>query len=121
MVSTKPAGGYRLIVGERRLRASKRAGIMTIPAIIRDVDEAMSLELAMVENLQREDLNPIDEAHGYEALMEIAGVTQADVADRVGKDRSTVANAVRLLALPPEVSSTRTHAVVPLQTPGVGQ
>lgn len=103
MVRTRPAGGYRLIVGERRLRASKRAGLTTIPAIIRDVDEAMSLELAMVENLQREDLNPIDEAHGYEALMEIAGVTQADVADRVGKDRSTVANAVRLLALPPEV------------------
>lgn len=103
MVSTKATGGYRLIVGERRLRASKRAGLTTIPAIIRDVDDAMSLELAMVENLQREDLNPIDEARGYEALMEIAGVTQADVADRVGKDRSTVANAVRLLALPPDV------------------
>jgi ParB family chromosome partitioning protein len=93
------SGGYGLIAGERRLRAAKLAGLETVPAIVRDVDETGALELALVENLQREDLNPIDEARGYEALMEVAGLAQADVADRVGKDRSTVANAVRLLDL----------------------
>ena len=103
VVRALAGGGYGLIAGERRLRAAKLAGLETIPAIVRDVDETGALELALVENLQREDLNPIDEARGYEALMEVAGLAQADVADRVGKDRSTVANAVRLLDLDPEV------------------
>ncbi len=98
-----PAGGYRLIAGERRLRAAKLAGLRTIPAVVREADEAEALELALVENLQREDLNPIDEAHGYESLMEVSGASPAEVAERVGKDRSTVANAVRLLALPDDV------------------
>jgi len=97
------SGGYGLIAGERRLRAAKLAGLETVPAIVREVDETGALELALVENLQREDLNPIDEAHGYEALMEVAGLAQADVAERVGKDRSTVANAMRLLDLDAEV------------------
>jgi ParB family chromosome partitioning protein len=97
------SGGFGLVVGERRLRAAKLAGLETIPAIVREVDERAGLEIALVENLQREDLNPIDEARGYEALMEISGETQADVAGRVGKDRSTVANALRLLELPADV------------------
>jgi ParB family chromosome partitioning protein len=97
------SGRYRLIVGERRWRAARMAGLERMPAVVRESDDASSIALALVENLQREDLNPIDEAHGYEALMEVAGVSQVEVAERVGKDRSTVANALRLLDLPPEV------------------
>ena len=103
VVRLLPTGGYGLIAGERRLRAARLAGLETVPAVVRDVDESGALELALVENLQREDLNPIDEARGYETLMEVTGVTQTEVAERVGKDRSTVANAVRLLDLPLEV------------------
>ena len=96
-------GRYRLVVGERRWRAARLAGLDRVPAVVRESDDAGSIVLALVENLQREDLNPIDEAHGYEALMEVGGVSQVDVAERVGKDRSTVANALRLLDLPPDV------------------
>lgn len=96
-------GAYQLVAGERRLRAARMAGLERVPAIVRDVDETGALELALVENLQREDLNPIDEARGYESLMEIAGATQSEIAERVGKDRSTVANSVRLLDLPGDV------------------
>jgi len=103
VVRRLPNGRYGLIVGERRLRAAKRAGLESMPAIVRDVEEAEALEIALVENLQREDLNPIDEAQGYEALMEMGGLSQAEVAERVGKDRSTVANALRLLDLDSEV------------------
>jgi len=103
IVRQLPTGVYQLVAGERRLRASRLAGLEMVPAIIRDVDETGALEIAMVENLQREDLNPIDEARGYESLMELSGATQADVAARVGRDRSTVANSIRLLDLPPDV------------------
>ena len=103
VVRRLPTGGYGLIAGERRLRAARMAGLETVPAIVREADEGGALELALVENLQREDLNPIDEARGYEALMEVSDVTQSDVAERVGKDRSTVANAMRLLELPIEI------------------
>jgi len=103
VVRATPGGGYRLIAGERRLRASRMAGLEMIPAIVRNVDESAGLELALVENLQREDLDPIDEAHGYEALMEVSGLTLAEVAERVGKNRSTVSNALRLLDLPLEI------------------
>jgi ParB family chromosome partitioning protein len=103
LVRQLATGAYQLVAGERRLRAARLAGLDVVPAIIRDVDETGALELAMVENLQREDLNPIDEARGYESLMEMSGATQADVAERVGRDRSTVANCVRLLELPPDV------------------
>lgn len=96
-------GRYRLVAGERRWRAARLAGLESIAAVVRNSDEAGSIALALVENLQREDLNPIDEAHGYETLMEVAGVSQVDVAERVGKDRSTVANALRLLDLPGDV------------------
>ena len=97
------AGRYRLVAGERRWRAARLAGLERLHAVVRNSDEAVAIAMALVENLQREDLNPLDEAHGYESLMEVAGVTQTDVAERVGKDRSTVANALRLLDLPTEV------------------
>lgn len=96
-------GGYELIAGERRFRAAQRLGWTEIPAIIRDVDDKVLLSLAMVENLQRADLNPIEEAEGYEQLIKDFSLTQQDVADIVGKDRSTVANTLRLLALPASV------------------
>ena len=103
VVRQLPTGVYQLVAGERRLRAARLAGLEVVPAIVRDVGETGALELALVENLQREDLNPIDEAHGYESLMELSGATQADVSERVGRARSTVANALRLLELPPDV------------------
>ena len=99
VVRPLPSGRYGLIVGERRLRAAKLAGLELVPAVVREAEEPEALEIALVENLQREDLNPVDEAQGYEALMEMSGLSQAEVAERVGKDRSTVANALRLLEL----------------------
>ncbi len=103
VVRPLPTGGYGLVVGERRLRAARLAGFETIPAVVREVGEEEALALALVENLQRENLNPIDEARGYEALMEIGGGGHAEVGERVGKDRSTIANALRLLELPLDV------------------
>jgi len=97
--------GYRLIAGERRWRAAELAGLREIPAIVREASEAEAFELALVENLQRADLNPIEEAEGYRRLMEEHRLTQEMVSQRVGKDRSTVANALRLLGLPDEVKS----------------
>lgn len=94
---------YELIAGERRWRASKRAGLQTIPAIVRTVESELSLEQALVENLHREDLSPLEEAAAYHQLMEEFGLTQERVAERVGKSRSTVANTIRLLQLPPSV------------------
>ena len=103
-VRPSPKGeGYELIAGERRFRAAQRLGWSEIPAIVRDVDDQMLLSLAMVENLQRADLNPIEEAEGYEQLIREFSLTQQEVADIVGKDRSTVANTLRLLALPASV------------------
>ncbi len=94
---------YQIVVGERRFRAAREAGLKMIPAVIREVDEREMLEIALVENVQREDLNPVDEAEAYRVLNEQFGMTQAQIADRVGKNRSTVANAMRLLGLPEEV------------------
>jgi ParB family chromosome partitioning protein len=91
---------YELILGERRLRAAKLAGRGTIPAIVRDVDDADSLRHALMENLQREDLNPMEEARGYQALKDGFGLTVGDIAAMIGKDRSTIANSLRLLNLP---------------------
>ena len=98
--------GYRIIAGERRWRAAQRAGLLKVPVVVRVVPEASErqlLELALVENLQREDLNPVDEALAYQRLVEEFGLTQEQVAAAVGKDRSSVANYVRLLKLPDEV------------------
>lgn len=105
-VTVRPAfdgHGYELIAGERRLRAALRLGWTDIPALIRQVDDKTLLTLALVENLQRADLNPIEEALGYRRLMEEFSLTQQQVAEIVGKDRSTVANLLRLLDLPPLV------------------
>ncbi|HEX8435108.1 ParB/RepB/Spo0J family partition protein [Archangium sp.] len=99
----KDGEGYKLIAGERRWRASQLAGLHEIPAIVREVTEVEAFELALVENLQRADLNPMEEADGYHRLVEEFGLTQEQVAQRVGKERSTVANALRLLGLPEDV------------------
>ena len=96
-------GGYELIAGERRLRAAQSLGWEKIPAVKRHVDDRTVLTLALIENLQRDDLSPVDEARGYERLIAEFNLTQQDVADAVGRDRSTVANALRLLKLPPPV------------------
>ncbi len=95
-------GTYQIIAGERRWQASKAADIKTVPVRVVDVDEGKALELALIENLQRSDLNPIEEAYGYKRLMERNGMTQADVAQAMAKGRSTIANALRLLELPEE-------------------
>jgi ParB family transcriptional regulator, chromosome partitioning protein len=95
--------GYELIAGERRLRACQALGWARIPAVKRDVDDRTVLTLALIENLQRDDLSPVDEARGYERLIAEFNLAQQDVADAVGRDRSTVANALRLLKLPAAV------------------
>lgn len=103
LVQKDGRGGYRLIAGERRWRAAQKAGLSEIPALVHDGNEGESFELALVENLQREDLSPLEAAEGYRKLMEERRWTQEQVADRVGKQRATVANALRLLNLPAEV------------------
>jgi len=96
-------GFFQLIAGERRWRAAQRAGPLRIPTVIRETTEHAALEIALIENLQREDLNPIEEAQAYERLIGEFGMTQDEVARRVGKNRTTVSNMLRLLRLPPEV------------------
>ena len=91
--------GYELIAGERRLRAARAAGLLTIPAIIRDVDPFKQAQMALIENVQREDLNPIDRAQAYRSLIDHLGLTQAELANRLGEDRSSIANYLRLLDL----------------------
>ena len=104
VVRRAPAnGGYELIAGERRLRACQQLGWERIPAVQRDADDRTLLTLALIENLQRDDLSPVDEARGYERLIAEFKLAQQDVADAVGRDRSTVANALRLLKLPEDV------------------
>lgn len=93
-------GSYHLIAGERRLRAAQKAGLTEVPAILRDFDGLDSLEVALIENLQREDLNPVDEARAYQRLIDQFNRTHAEISEKVGKDRSTVTNLVRLLRLP---------------------
>lgn len=103
-VRPAPSGkGYELIAGERRLRAASNLGWKNIAAVVRDLDDKEMLTLALVENLQRFDLNPIEEAEGYARLIQDFAYTQQSVAEMVGKDRSTVANVIRLLQLPPDV------------------
>src|SRR3954467_1257952 len=92
--------GYVLVAGERRWRAAQKAGLRELPAIIREVTDKEAFELALIENIQREDLNPVEEAEAYKRLIDEHGLTQEELAARVGKDRSTVANALRLLRLP---------------------
>lgn len=98
-------GQYELIAGERRLRAAQQAGLERIPAIARTASDAESMEIALIENLQRKDLNPMEAAKAYQRLMKEFGLTQEELSQRVGKERSTIANTVRLLQLPPEVQN----------------
>ena len=103
VVRQRAKGGYELIAGERRWRAAQRAGLHKVPCVIREVAPERAFEMALVENLQREDLNPIEEAEAYQRLVNDYGYTQETLATRVGKDRSTVANSLRLLRLPESV------------------
>lgn len=95
--------GYEIVVGERRFRAAKEAKLKEIPAVVRDLTEEEMMELSVIENLQREDLSPLEEAESYQFLMKKLGLTQAKLAERVGKSRPYIANFVRLLTLPEEV------------------
>ena len=103
VVRTMPDGSYQLVAGERRWRASRMAGLDEVPVVIRQIDDGEAMELAMIENLQREDLNPIEEAAGYKYLMDNFGLTQEQVAETCGKSRPAVSNAIRLLALPQDI------------------
>jgi len=116
--------GYELIAGERRWRAARRIGLQTIPALIRDTDDATALEHALVENLHRDDLNPLEEAAAYQQLIEDFGLTHEAVASQVGKSRTSVTNSLRLLQLPPAIQKlvhegrlTMGHARALLGTP----
>lgn len=126
VVRRLPTGYYQIIAGERRWRAAKLAGLNDVPAVVYNTDDRHALELALIENLQREDLNPIDEAEGYRTLVEIYGLTQEDVADRVGKSRPAVSNAMRLLGLTGKnreyviegrLSAGHARALLPLSDP----
>ncbi len=115
---------YELVAGERRWRASKRAGLQLMPVIVREVTDALSLQQALVENLHRDDLNPLEEAAAFQQLIEDFGLTQEEVAQRVGKSRSAVTNLLRLFQLPPTVQKlvaegklSAGHAKVLLSTP----
>ena len=96
-------GGYELIAGERRWRAAKLAGISRVPVIVKEVPDDSLLEIALIENIQRENLNPIEEAHAYKKLIETVGLTQESLASRVGRDRTYITNYLRLLRLPDDV------------------
>lgn len=103
LVRETGAGGYELIAGERRLRAAKKAGLKTLPCLIDSAEDQVSLELALIENLQREDLNPIEEARGYDRLKREFNLTQDNISEVTGKARSSVANSMRLLNLPQSI------------------
>lgn len=103
IVVRRADGGYEIVAGERRWRASQRAGLLKVPVVVRDVPDDRLLASALIENIQREDLNPIEEAQAYRRLGDESGLTQEQIADAVGKDRSSIANYMRLLKLPHEV------------------
>lgn len=127
LVRSSGEGTYELIAGERRWRAAKRAGLPLVPAIIRTADDTASLEQALVENIQREDLNPMDEAAAYQQLLEDFGLTHDELATRMGKSRAAVSNTLRLFQLPPAVQRlvadaklSAGHARAILSTPDRG-
>jgi ParB family transcriptional regulator, chromosome partitioning protein len=103
IVVRKADSGYEIVAGERRWRASQRAGLLKVPIVVRDIPDDKLLAAALIENIQRENLNPIEEAHAYRRLADEFGMTQEQIAESVGKDRSSVANYVRLLRLPTEI------------------
>jgi len=104
IITPSDNGMYTIIAGERRWRAAKKAGLKQIPAIVRDYSEIEAAQIALIENLQREDLNPIEEAAGYRSLMDEFSLTQEDISKRIGKSRSAIANSLRLLSLGDEIS-----------------
>ncbi|MFM8856866.1 MAG: ParB/RepB/Spo0J family partition protein [Actinomycetota bacterium] len=105
LVRRMPDGSFQLIAGERRWRAAQRAGLMTVPAVVKTTDDMTSVEQALVENLHRQDLSPLEEASAFQQLIDDFGFTHDDVAKRVGKSRSSVTNALRLFSLPPAIQS----------------
>lgn len=124
-VRETPNGYYQIIAGERRWRAARIAGLSDVPVVVIEADDKKAMELALIENLQRQDLNPVEEALGYQSLMEEYGLTQEEVAGRVGKSRPAVANALRLLGLCPDameflrsgdISAGHARAVLTLKT-----
>jgi ParB family chromosome partitioning protein len=126
IIVTETAAGYVLIAGERRWRAAELAGLTEVPVIVKETTPEDMLVLALIENVQRADLNPLEEAHAYKQLVEEFGLTHADVADRVGKGRSTVSNLIRLLDLPENIqaavfdgriSGAHARALLSLPTP----
>lgn len=104
LVRSMPDGTYQIVAGERRWRAAKMAGLNEVPVFIKELSDIQAQQIALIENLQRENLNPIEEANGYKELMDRFGMTQEDVARVVGKARSSVANSLRLLSLPPIIA-----------------
>lgn len=128
IIVRKIGGSYQLIAGERRWRAARQAGLDRIPALVRDATDAQSLELALVENLLREDLNPIEAAQAYQKLLADFDWTQEELAQRIGKDRTSIANCLRLLRLPEEIQAdlrngrlTMGHARALLALPTVSE
>lgn len=112
VVQEEADGRYTLIAGERRWRASRQAGLEQVPVVVKETTPQKMLELALIENIQRADLNPLEEAHAYQELIEVFGLTQAQVAQQVGKSRSAVANMVRLLNLPANVQQAVTDEAI---------
>ncbi len=103
LVRPLPTGGYQLVAGERRWRACRMVGLKEVPVVVKELSDTETMEIAIIENLQREDLNPIEEAEGLQALIDKCGFTQEEIATSVGKSRPAIANSLRLLRLPPEV------------------
>lgn len=130
LVRPMPGGGYQIVAGERRWRASRMAGLETVPAVVRELSDSDAMQLALIENLQREDLNPVEEALGYRALIDEFGFTQETVAEKVGKSRPAVTNALRLLGLGDdllklvrqgEISAGHGRAILSIGDPGQKQ
>ena len=112
LVRPMPEGGYQLVAGERRWRASRMAGLFEVPVIIREMSELEMMQISMIENLQRENLNPVEEALGYKVLIDEYGLTQEEISRSVGKSRPVIANALRILALPEKVLEMVSSGVI---------
>ena len=125
LIVRKAADGYELVVGERRWRAAQKAGLREVPVLVKELEDREVLEVSLIENLQRDDLNPLEEAEGFKHLLEESEISQEDLGARLGKDRTTIANTLRLLKLPSEVkdqllqnriSSGHARAILSLET-----